>query len=58
MAVIFFCVAAPSRILPVRKRSVLWCPDFPLALPFGVDKRQTGRLARLMFSAAKVIKKV
>lgn len=31
-AVIFFCVAASSRILPVRKRSVLWSPDFPPAI--------------------------
>ena len=30
-AVIFFYITAFSRILPVRKRSVLWCPDFPLA---------------------------
>ena len=43
-AVIFFCVAAPSRILPVRKRSVLWCPDFPLALPCG--EQATDRPAR------------
>lgn len=39
-AVIFFCVAASLQILPVRKQSVLQCPDFPLAL-LAEHKRQT-----------------
>ncbi len=30
-AVVFFCITAFSRILPVRKRGVLRCPDFPQA---------------------------
>lgn len=28
-AVVFFCIAPRSRVLPIKKRNALRCPDFP-----------------------------